>query len=307
MPESPLNTFGRFAAARYGRPVGKISLDPGGVCPNRSRGGCIYCSPESFRPFYLEPGDSLPGQLDKGRAHLEAKGIGHYLAYFQQETPTAGDRRELMPMLGLPLADARCLGLIISTRPDAVDEELASGLRALAGRFPQKDMLVELGLQSAHDDTLRLLNRNHSVEDFRAAVSLFRRLAPGLQLGAHIILGLPGEGLSHMLHTVHWLAGLGLDAVKIHHLQVIRSTRLEQMHGREPLRLYDAGEYLDLLCALLPHIPGRMVIHRFWSNARPDLLVAPRWGLRSQALHERLNDLVRTRGIRQGGGRGGHE
>ena len=307
MPESVLNTFGRFAAARYGRPVGKISLDAGTVCPNRSRGGCIYCSPESFRPFYLERGDSLAGQLEKGRDYLKGKGIGHFLAYFQQETPTAGDRRGLMDMFGLPLADERCLGLIISTRPDAVDEELASGLRSLAGRYPRKDMLVELGLQSAHDDTLRFLNRNHSVEDFRAAVSLLRRSAPGLLLGAHIILGLPGEGLSHMLETVHVLAALGLDAVKLHHLQVIRGTRLAKMHRREPLRLYDAEEYLDLLCALLPHIPGRMVIHRFWSNARRDLLVAPRWGLRSQALHDRLNDLVRVRGIRQGRSLAGHE
>jgi radical SAM protein (TIGR01212 family) len=307
MPEHALNTFGRFAAGRYGRPVGKVSLDTGRVCPNRSRGGCIYCSPESFRPFYLEPGDSLGRQLEKGRAYLEGKGIEHFLAYFQQETPTAGDRRGLMDMLRLPLADARCLGLIISTRPDAVDARLASDLRALTSEYPGMDLFVELGLQSSHDDTLRLLNRNHGVDDFKEAVSILRTSGPALQLGAHLILGLPGEGLPRMLGTVRTVAALGLDYVKLHHLQVIRGTRLEEMHRREPLRLYEAEEYLDLLCEVLPHIPRRMVIHRLWSNARRDLLVAPQWGLRTGTLHDRLNDLVRAGGIRQGGSMSGHE
>lgn len=301
MPDSALNTFGRFAAERYGRPVGKISLDTGRVCPNRSRGGCIYCSPESFRPFYLGPGDSLSRQIEKGRNYLEGKGIGHFLAYFQQETPTAGDGRELMDMLRIPLADARCLGLIISTRPDAVDEPIASGLTALAREFPGRDFFVELGLQSAHEETLRILNRNHSLDDFKSAVSLLRQV-PELKVGSHLILGLPGEDLSHMLHTIRTVAGLGLDYVKLHHLQIIRGTRLMEIHEREPVRLYEAGEYLDLLCAVIPHIPCRMVIHRLWSNTRRDLLVAPRWELRPQALRDRLNDLLRVRGIVQGGG-----
>lgn len=300
MPESALNTFSRFAAERYGRAVGKISLDTGRPCPNRKRGGCIYCSPESFRPFYSEPGDSLSRQIEKGRAYLEGKGIEYYLAYFQQETSTAGDGRELMDMLRIPLADARCLGLIIGTRPDAVDDQIASGLTALAREFPGRDFFVELGLQSAHEDTLRLLNRNHSLGDFKSAVSLLREV-PELNVGSHLILGLPGEDLTHMLHTIRTVADMGLDTVKLHHLQIIRGTRLMEMHAREPLRLYDAEEYLDLLCAVIPQIPYRMVLHRLWSNARRDLLAAPRWGLRSRALQDRLNDLLRARGLVQGG------
>jgi radical SAM protein (TIGR01212 family) len=300
MSGSPVHTFSAHYREKYGQPVGKIALETGIPCPNRRRGGCIYCSPQSFRPASLRSGDPLGEQLRKGRLQLrDRRKLRIYLAYFQQETSTAGPPDELAEKFRLPLLDPDCKGLILSTRPDALGPGILDRIAALRDEMPGKEFLVELGLQSAHDETLRLLNRNHTYEDFVQAVRLLRTL-PFVQVGVHLILCLPGEEAPDMLDTVRRVCGLGVDYMKLHHLQVIRGTTLHEMAALNPLKPWSAEQYVDLLTLLLPAIPGRVVMHRLWSNADPELLVEPRWGLMTSALHERVLRRMKAEGVTQG-------
>jgi hypothetical protein len=162
-----------------------------------------------------------------------------------------------------------------------------------------KEILVELGLQSAHDMTLKFLNRNHTVDDFVRAVSRLNKYGC-FAVGAHLILGLPGESFEEMLQTIRLINRLGIDHVKFHHLQVIKDTSLHAMHREKPLKLYDQDEYLTLLAELVGHLASRVVIHRLWSTADPEFLVGPRWDGSLHFLQQRLLALMTERGLYQG-------
>ncbi len=165
-----IRTFSLQCRERYGQAIGKIPLDLGIPCPNRARGGCLYCRPASFTPFSLRATDALAEQIRRGKEHLLKGRFRHYFGYFQQETSTALATDRLIPLLAQVLVDPDCRGLILSTRPDAIADDLPAALAHLV-RHSGKTCLVELGLQSIHDQSLRLLNRNHSFADFVAAVA----------------------------------------------------------------------------------------------------------------------------------------
>jgi radical SAM protein (TIGR01212 family) len=294
----PITTFKQHYARNYGEPVGKIALDAGLVCPNRLQGGCIYCAPDSFRPFYLETGDSIETQLSKGRIFLARRGVAKYFGYFQQETTTAAPRTDLMPQFEHVMAARDCVGLIISTRPDFVGRELLDDLEQLRQRHG-KEIVIELGLQSARNATLRFLNRNHSVEDFTAAVDRIQR-AGEIEVGVHLILGLPGEKFQDMVQTVRLIAGLGLGHVKFHHLQVIRGTKLHAMYVARPFPVFDSHDYFRLLAELLGYIPPQVIIHRLWSTSPPALLVAPHWHRAIPQLQDDLLHIMEERSLYQG-------
>lgn len=298
MQRPRIRTFSVHCREHYGQTIGKIPLDLGVPCPNRARGGCLYCRPASFTPFSLRSTDELAEQIRRGKKHLLKGRFHQYFGYFQQETSTALTTAELMPLLLQPLADPDCLGLILSTRPDAVAADLPSALAKVI-QESGKPCLVELGLQSIHARSLELLNRNHSLADFLDA---FARLSgvDGLQVGAHLILGIPGESAADMLATVRAVCALPVQALKLHHLQVIRDTPLHRLHARDPIPLFTLQGYLDLLLRLLPHIPGDVTLHRLWSTARPELLVGPQWGCLTGELSARLRRMMAEQGIWQG-------
>lgn len=297
-PQPRIRTFSLHCRERYGQAVGKIPLDLGIRCPNRDRDGCLYCRPASFTPFSLRTEDSLAEQIQRGKRHLLRNRFRRYFAYVQQETPTALATERLMPLLAAALDDPDCLGLIVSTRPDCIAADLPEALADLV-RQSGKDCLVELGLQSIHLRSLQLLNRNHGPDDFTDAVRRLRA-AGGLAVGAHLILGIPGETETEMLATIRAVGALGVDALKLHHLQVIRDTPLAALHAGGHIKVYELAQYLELLLRLLPHIPGETVIHRLWSTAHPHLLVAPRWNCLVGELSHRLQALMIERDIRQG-------
>lgn len=299
MTKNRINLFSQHYRHKYGQPVGKIALSLGLVCPNRRLGGCTYCAPASFTPYYLDGCASIAGQLAKGKEYLDSRKFRRYFAYFQQETSTAGPLDELLAAFREAVAAPECVGLIVSTRPDYVDDALLQELAAMARAEPGREILIELGLQSAHDQTLQLINRNHSVQDF---VDAARRVkAAGLALGVHLILGLPGEDFLEMLSTVHKVCGLGVDAIKFHHLQIIKNTVLERRYQENPFPIYGARDYLTLLARLLAHVPAEVVIHRLWSSSDPQILVQPVWGgLGAQQLHGMLSEIMTGEELWQG-------
>jgi len=294
-----LNTFRHHYRHRYGEEVGKVVLDPGLVCPHRLQaGGCIFCRPAGFSPAYLRRSDPVPLQLARGKEALRRQGVRRYLVAFQQETPTALAPAQLLDHAADAGADPDCVGLILSTRPDAVPEGLILALAASPwGR--DKELAVELGVQSIHEQSLRWLNRGHDFAAVPAALKRLRQL-PCCQVGAHLILGIPGEGPAEMAASLTRVCDLGLDYLKLHHLQVMAGTRLAAVHHSAPLPLFTAEDYLTLLAGLLARVPQRVVLHRLWATARPALLLAPRWGQRPAALRRRLTDIMQHRGLAQG-------
>ena len=299
-PESPLpriRTFSVHCRQRYGRTVGKIPLHLGLVCPNRARGGCLFCRPASFTPSSLRPADTLDEQIRRGKRLLLRDRFTRYFAYFQQETPTALATGLLLPQLAGVLDDPDCVGLILSTRPDCIANDLPAALADLC-RGRHRDCLVELGLQSIHPASLRLLNRNHNVGDFVDAVQ--RLQAAGLEAGAHLILGIPGETEADMRASLRAVCGLGVRSLKIHHLQVLRDTPLERLYHQGRVEVFALADYLRLLVRLLPDIPAEVTLHRLCSTAHPDLLLAPHWGRLAAELSAQLLAMMAAANLRQG-------
>ena len=288
-----VRTFSYHFRRKYGTSVGKIPLDVGLSCPNRERGGCIFCRAAAFTPTYLQSTDDLAGQLAEGKAKLLQGRFKKYLAYFQQETCTALAAEKLLPLVRQVLSDADCFGLILSTRPDYVADDLLRPLAEIVVRSG-KACLFELGLQSVHDRSLQLLNRNHGFDDFRDAA--FRIKEAGcFELGAHLIFGIPEETEEDMLLSLSTVCSLGVTHLKLHHLQVIRDTALHALYDLGKITLFSKEEYLCFLLRALPIIPAGVTIHRLWATAHPELLVAPQWhplaGFLSRELQERMVEL----------------
>ena len=187
--------------------MGKIPLHPGIPCPNRARGGYVFCRPASFTPPSLRSADPLDEQLRRGRQLLLGDRFRLFFGCFQQETPTALATGLLLERCARILAEPDCVGLILSTRPDAIAADLPPALADLC-RESGKDCLIELGVQSIHPGSLRLLNRNHGYGDCVDAVARLR--AAGLEVGAHLILGIPGESDEDMRASLDAVCALGV-------------------------------------------------------------------------------------------------
>ena len=278
--------------------VGKIPLDVGITCPNRLRGGCIYCRPASFTPACLRSGDDIPTQIEQGKQHLLKGRFRYYFGYFQQETVTALAQEKLLPLLAGVLEDPSCIGLVLSTRPDHLPERLVESL-ALLVKQSNKDCLIELGLQSIHAKSLELLNRNHTLDDFTEAVDRVKRY-DRLQVGAHLIFGIPGESWADMVQTVEFVAGLKLDALKLHHLQVIKETTLHSLYLQNKFALFSLEKYMEFLLQIIPLIPENVTLHRLWSTSHPSLLVTPKWHVLAGELSRILQHQLEERGLSQG-------
>lgn len=293
-----LRSFSQDCRERYGHTIGKIPLDLGLPCPNRAHGGCIFCHPASFTPASLRSSDSLPQQIRRGKELLLKGRFRHYLAYFQQETCTALPTERLLQQLAQVLTDADCLGLILSTRPDAIASDLPPALARLT-KESGKDCLIELGLQSCHARSLAWLNRNHGYNDFLQAVERLS-VHDQLRIGVHLILGIPGESEADMMDSLRSVCALPIQAIKLHHLQVIRDTPLHRLYEQGQVEVLALEEYMALLLRLLPWIPASITLHRLWATAHPELLIAPRWHVVAAELSKRLQQLMVERDISQG-------
>jgi radical SAM protein (TIGR01212 family) len=293
-----IRTFSYHYREKYGHGVGKIPVDMGQLCPNRKNGGCIFCRPASFTPSYLKNSDDLIKQVAAGKKHLLKGRFKKYFAYFQQETCTALPVEHLLSAFHELLTDIDCIGLILSTRPDYINEQLIRPLATLVNETG-KECLFELGLQSIHERSLEVLNRNHSFADFQDAVRQLKG-AGCFQLGAHLIFGIPGESEEDMIHSVRTVCELGVNALKLHHLQVICDTPLQKLYDRGGIELFSLDGYVNFLLKALPTIPAEVTIHRLWATSHPDLLVAPKWNILASRLSNILRDKMAERGIWQG-------
>lgn len=299
-PERRYRAFSRFLRERFGTRVFRVTVDGGFTCPNVdgtvTTGGCVYCDNRSFSPNRRRPRTSIREQVRRGITILQGRyRADRFLAYFQAATNTHAPVAKLRRLYDEALDHPQVVGLAVGTRPDSVPDEVLDLLAEYArGRY----VCLELGLQSIHDRSLDWMNRGHHYDAFVDAVG--RCQGRGLDLCAHVILGLPGESREDMLATADALAGLPVDAVKIHNLHVVRATPLEEMYRRGTVPMLTREEYVGVVCDFLERLPSRMVIHRLSGDAPPDYLVAPQWCLDKPALLRAIDAELRARASWQG-------
>lgn len=261
--------------------VQKISIDAGFTCPNRdgriSTGGCTYCDNRTFNPSYCDRNKSIREQLKEGKNFFNRKYSDmKYLAYFQAFTNTYGSVDLLKKMYEEALQEEDIVGLVIGTRPDCISTPLLDYLEQLSR---QTFLIVEYGIESANNDTLRRINRGHTFECSKKAVEMTAER--GILTGGHIILGLPGEDREESLRQAPIISSLPLNILKIHQMQIIKGTRLAEEYLQNPFPLYTVEEYVRLIADYISLLRKDLVLERFVSQSPPELLIAPRWGLKN--------------------------
>lgn len=287
------NDFGTWIRSRFPFRVQKVSIDAGFSCPNRdgkiSFGGCTYCDNRTFNPSYCDRRKSVTEQLEEGKAFFMRKYPDmKYLAYFQAYTNTYADVDQLRRMYEEALAVSDVVGIVIGTRPDCVSDELLDYLEQLNRRT---FLLVEYGIESANDETLRRINRGHDFACSRSAVE--RTHARGILTGGHIIIGLPGEDAEESIRQAPVISSLPLDILKIHQMQVIKGTRLAREYEEHPFHVYTVEEYIDVIVRYIRGLRKDLVLERFVSQSPKELLVAPRWGLKNYEFTNLLNNKLK--------------
>lgn len=300
MKALPYNDFGAWLRSHFPYKVQKISVDAGFTCPNRDgrigRGGCTFCDNNTFNPSYCNKNSSIREQLETGKKFFARKYPEmKYLAYFQAYTNTYAPLDTLKRMYEEALGTENVVGIVIGTRPDCVNKELLDYLGSLS---QQVFVSVEYGIESTNDTTLKNINRGHSFDCTRRAIS--ETAARGITVGGHVILGLPGEDTQESLRQASIISQTELDILKIHQLQIIRGTRLEREYCEHPFHLYTPEEYIGLLTEYIRRLRPNIVLDRFTSQSPADMLVAPRWGLKNHEFADRLANHMRAVGAYQG-------
>ena len=296
----PYNDYGTWLRQRFPYKVQKISVDAGFTCPNRDgrlgTGGCIYCNNDSFNPSYCQREKSVKQQLVEGKEFFRRKYPEmRYMAYFQAFTNTYSTLDHLKSLYEEALDVEDVVGLVIGTRPDCIDDTLLDYLTQLAR---QTMVTLEYGIETANDDTLRLIRRGHDFQCVRDAVE--RTKGRGIVIGGHVILGLPGEDAEESVRQATIMSELGLDVLKIHQMHIIRGTRLAQMYAENPFHLYTPEEYSELIVRYLEHLSEDMVVERFASQSPKEMLIAPKWGLKNYELTNLIVNKMKREGRRQG-------
>ena len=300
MPHQIYNDYGAWMRRQFPFRVQKISIDAGFSCPNRdghiSHGGCTFCDNRTFNPSYCQPSKSITEQITEGKEFFRHKYPDmKYLAYFQAFSNTYATLDTLQRRYEEALSAEDIVGIVIGTRPDCVSDEILNYLESLN---QQTFMIVEYGIESVSDDTLRRVNRGHNFEcSRRAIIETHNR---GILTGAHIILGLPGESAEDNVRQANIISALPIDILKLHQLQIIRGTQLAAEYERQPFNLYTADEYIDLCRRYIERLRPDMVLERFVSQSPKELLVAPKWGLKNYEFANRFVNYMKRMDSWQG-------
>jgi radical SAM protein (TIGR01212 family) len=297
----PYRAYSQYLRERFGECVYRICLDAGFGCPNRDgtigRGGCVYCQDRGSwggggRPRPLE--EQIRIEKERVRTRYGAR---LFIAYFQAHTNTHAPAPTLRKIYDAAVeGDREIVGLAIGTRPDCIDREKLELIASY--RNGNREVWIEYGLQSAHDETLELIGRGHDVQSFTDAVQLTREY--GIGVFAHLIIGLPGEGRSRLLETAEYLAGLPIDGVKLHNLNIIRGTPLEEWMREGRISPLPLEEYAERVVDFLERTSPDVVVARLTADTAPGLLIAPLWSLDKGEALRRIRQTFDRRSTYQG-------
>ncbi|MCU0235523.1 MAG: TIGR01212 family radical SAM protein [Acidobacteria bacterium] len=294
--DEPFHSFAAFLNKKFpGGKVLKIPIDAGFSCPNRdgtlSKDGCIFCDRYAAGPV-ATAGWTIEAQI---AARIRRHPDRRFIAYFQANCNTYAPVAELRRKYGIVFGYEEIVGLFVGTRPDTLPPVVLDLLAELQQRIY---LCVELGLQSAHDRSLALLNRNHTYGQFETA---FRELrARGIDTVVHLIVGIPGETLADMRATIAAVNALQPAGVKFHPLHVLAGTELQALHARAPLPLPRREEYAMIISDLLERLDPAIVVHRLTADRERELFVAPLWALNKPAVLDSIRATMKRAGTFQG-------
>jgi len=298
------NSYADWFTDLFGGRVQKLSINAGFTCPNRDGtlgyGGCTYCNNEAFIPGYCTPEKSVTEQIEQGIQfhHRRYRRAERYIAYFQAYTNTYAGIEKLTALYDEALNNPSVAGLVIGTRPDCITGELLDRLAVMAREY---FIMIEYGIESVNDETLRRINRGH---DFATAVkALEETAARGLSAGAHLIFGLPGESRPAIADSAEVISSLPLTSLKIRQLQLIKGTAMAREFEQNPgaFDLYSLDEYLDLVISFTERLSPGIMIDRISGEAPPRLLADPRdWHLRSNEIFKLFEKRLEERDTWQG-------
>ncbi|EQK42421.1 MAG: TIGR01212 family radical SAM protein [Paraclostridium bifermentans] len=294
------HTWNYYLRSNFGEKVFKVSINAGFSCPNIdgtvAYGGCTYCSKQGSGDFAGNPNDNLIKQFEdiKEMMHKKwhnAKYIGYFQAFTNTHAPVSVLKEKYETILNLD----DVIGLSISTRPDCLPDDV---LEYLSELNKKTNLWVELGLQTIHDETSKIINRGHDYNTFLEGVEKLKK--HNIKTVVHIINGLPGEDYNMMMETAKAVADLGVHGIKIHLLHVLKETPMENMLKKGMFNLMEKDDYINLVCDQLEIIPPEMVVHRLTGDGKRDEIVGPMWSLKKWEVLNAIDDTMRERNSYQG-------
>lgn len=297
------NSLAEYMKKKFGERVQKLTLDTGFTCPNRDgskgTGGCTFCNNDAFNPSYCIPSKPIAAQLMEGTYYYSKryKGVTRFLAYFQAYSNTYKSLDELDALYTEALRFPGVIGLVIGTRPDCVDDRLLDYLAELSQRCY---LVIEYGVESCYNETLKRVNRGHTLGDSVNAIE--HTAARGIRQGVHFIIGLPVEDRSAILGAFRLVSEWPVNQVKLHQLQIVKGTKMEEDYRNDPgsFHIFSLEEYLDIVVEVVENLNPAFVIDRVACEVNPGFLVSPDWKLRYDQVLLRFEALMEERNTWQG-------
>ena len=289
------HTLNYFFKKKFGQKVFKVPLDINSICPNQASGGCIYCSNKSVATISDNSLDILE-QFENGRKIMEQKWPDSlYIPYFQSGTNTYNDKNLVKGYVDKLLMIPKVVGIDIATRPDCLSDEWLDYLEELNKKT---FLIVELGLQSSNDNTLRFINRGHNSKTFKDAVEKLH--ARNIFVVAHIINGLPYETKEDMINTIKFVNDCKVDGIKIHMLYIAKNTPLASLYEKNKFHILTREEYIDIVCSQLRLLNEDVVVMRITGDPILNELVAPEWLIKKFMVLNGIDQEMVKRNIYQG-------
>ena len=285
---------------KFNEKVFKVSLNAGFTCPNidgtKGYGGCIYCSKSGSGEFGGNVNEDLITQFNKVKEVMDKKWTSSkYIGYFQARSNTYAPVELLKEKYETVLNIDNVVGLFVATRPDCISDECLDYLEELNKRTY---LTIELGLQTIHEKTSKLINRGHTLKEFEDCVKKLRE--KNIDVVVHIINGLPYETKDMMLETVKYLNKLDIQGIKIHMLNIIKDTPLEELYKKEKFHILTKEEYIDIVIDELELLNEKIVIHRITADPDKETLVEPKWLLKKFCLLNDIDKEMKKRNTYQG-------
>lgn len=274
------NSYSEYFRRTFGQRVQKVAIDAGFTCPNRDgskgTGGCTYCNNDAFNPSYCQPHKTITQQITEGIEfhRVRYRRAKNYLAYFQAYSNTYAPLPELKKLYDEALAFPGVTGLVVGTRPDCIDDDKLEYFAVLSKKHY---IIIEYGIESCYDRTLKAINRGHTFEDSVAAIR--KTASYGIHTGAHLIFGLPGETEADMMAEAEIISELPLETIKLHQLQIIRGTAMENAIRQNPgtYKLFSLENYINFIVSFVERLHPDIVIERFSGEAPPRFQSGPVW------------------------------
>ena len=293
-------TLDYFYKHKFNSKVFKVSLDGGFTCPNKDGtkglGGCIYCSKSGSAEYAGDKKDDIVTQFEKIKNMMLKKwSNAKYIGYFQANSNTYAPVEKLKSLYEPILKHDGVVGLSIATRCDAISEECLEYLSDLNTRTY---LTVELGLQTIHESTSKLINRCHSLEEFTSMVNKLRKR--NINVVVHIINGLPYETHDMMIDTVKYLSNLDIQGIKIHALSILKDTELENLYNKTHFKVMTREEYINTVCDQLEYLREDIVVNRITGDPKIDDLIEPDWLIKKVTIINDIDKEMKRRDSFQG-------